>query len=193
VHPDSALRSLVVAAPEVSDAEALALVQRAAARMPAAPHVQLELGRALFKQGMETEGAEANAALDAAVGAFIRSLWDAPVSGTAMLELVEAVDSVYEPDPGVGDRPLYDLMARAAALAPLNSGVQLDIADWYLKRWSSLPPDVRQRTAEQIEAALALSARAPELSSHRQAVQAAYERALAQEPASAVLGEPRVM
>jgi O-antigen ligase len=161
VNPGSALRSLMTPAETPAGAPALALAQEAAARLPNAPDAQLELAHQLA--GM-------SAAPSAAADAFVRSLWAAPVQPRALLGLARTTEAATTAP------VVYDLLDRAAAMAPYDPRVRLDVADWYLQHWASLPADVRVHATTVVDAALALTAHLPGSGTPRQRTLDAYLR-----------------
>ena len=172
VYPDTPLRDLTSSPPALSSAEALRLARSAAAWAPALSYVQAGVGRLLLR---DADGSDARARLDAAVGAFERSLEDAPAQPATLLDLAVAVEA--KGDGGTASLAMLDdLVRRAAALAPYDPEVRLRVADWYVRRWSDLSADQRRRAAGQVESALALAARASVVASHRRRTLAAYER-----------------
>lgn len=161
VYPGNGLRSLMTSAEPPGGAPALALVQEAAARLPNAPDAQLELAHQL--DGM-------SAAPSDAADAFVRSLWANPVQPRALLDLARTAEAAAVAP------VVYDLIDRAAAMAPYDPRLRLDVADWYLQRWASLPTDVRVHATTVIDAALALTAHLPGSGTPRQRTLDAYVR-----------------
>jgi O-antigen ligase len=159
-YPGDELRSLMTSPEAVSGAEALALAREAAIRLPAAPAVQLGLARQL-----------ATTLPGAAAAAFARSLWAAPVQPLALLDLARTADAASAAPPVV-----YDLVDRAAGVAPYDPRVRLDIAEWYLQRWAGLPANVREHAVSVADAALALTAHLPGSGTPRQHLLDVYER-----------------
>ncbi len=175
VYPDSQLRNLMHAREDPVGADALALVQQAAAQLPAAPSVQLGLAR----QFETTGGHASSAAPDRALTAFVRSLWAAPLQPRALLELVTAANRRGATASEDGQEVLRDLMDRVATLAPYDPPLRLEVADWYIGRWDSLPPAAREHAAQTVDAALDLAARAPGFGSRRRVTSEAYDRIVA--------------
>lgn len=174
IYPDLRLRSLITAAAEPAGGESLRLTQRAAALAPEVPQFQVGLGEQLVARALDesTSDSEAAGLLDAAIVAYIRSLWAAPLQPRALLGLVAAAEPIYEPNPGSEPGVLYDLVGRAAALAPHEAGLQLTVAEWYLDRWDSIPEMRRAEARSRVEAALSVAEMGAELQSQLSSVKA---------------------
>jgi len=124
VYPDLSYRDLVAAPAEAEESEAMRLVQRAAKLAPGDSRFQAAVGEHIVKRAFDatTALAETDALLDAALVAYMRSLWAAPLQPQVMLALAAAAEPIYEPDPGTEPGVIYDLVGRAAALAPYGGG-----------------------------------------------------------------------
>ena len=178
VYPNIRLTDLVSPFEEPSPEEALRLTRRAAALVPSAPQFQWGLGEQLVARGVDpaTPSTELDSIFDTATIAYMRSLWAAPLQPQTLLALVAAVEPIYQPGSDFEADPLYDLVHRAALLAPYDRSLQLTIAGWYLARWDSFPEKGRPQAGKRIEAALEIAARSPDLRQQVAAARAEYLR-----------------
>ncbi|HXQ20708.1 MAG TPA: O-antigen ligase family protein, partial [Candidatus Acidoferrales bacterium] len=182
VYPDEPMRNLLTPQVELSGSQALALMRRAAALLPAAPEVQSGLARQLEAEGSGPgDRPAASSRSDAAMVACARSLWDAPLQPRVLLELATAAAPTRPAAPGL----LQDLVDRALRLTPYDPEGRLEAADWYLQQWNTLRGEVRQHAREQIDAALALAAGFPDVALHRQATARVYQRLVGSPDAAA--------
>ncbi|MFN8625589.1 MAG: O-antigen ligase family protein [Candidatus Binatia bacterium] len=172
VYPNLRLTDLTAPREEPAPHEALRLVRRAADLVPGAPKFQAGLGMQLVARGVDptTPSTELDRIFDDAILAYIRSLWAAPLQPHALVGLVGAVEPIYQPGPDFAGDALYDLVRRAAGLAPYDRGFQLTVARWYLARWDSFPTLSRPQAANRIATALDIAAQSSDL---RQQVEAA--------------------
>ena len=183
VYPNVRLTDLSAPREEPTPHEALQLARRAAALVPSAPQFQAGLGAQLVARGVDptTPSAELDRIFDDAVLAYIRSLWAAPLQPHTLLGLTAAVAPIYQPGPDFQDDALYDLVRRAATLAPYDRGFQLTVARWYLARWDSFPASAGPQVGQRIEAALELAAQSPDLRQQVEVARGEYRRVRGEE------------
>lgn len=156
-----------------AQSDTLSVLEEAAAAAPAAPHLQDALGRRLIVM----DGAAAPRS--AAARAFIRALKAAPLNPRALLQLASAIDPLGDRTVSDVDAPRgrsVDLVTRATALAAYEPTVQLDIAEWYLARWAAFDAATRTHAAQQVQAMLAATARAPYVMQRRYGILNTYDR-----------------
>jgi len=128
-----------------------------------------------------TPSAELDRIFDDAVLAYIRSLWAAPLQPHTLLGLAAAVEPIYQPGPDFQADALYDLVRRAATLAPYDRGFQLTVARWYLARWDSFPASAGPQVGQRIEAALELAAQSRDLRQQVEVARGEYRRVRGEE------------
>ncbi|MFI5366833.1 MAG: O-antigen ligase family protein, partial [Candidatus Binatia bacterium] len=182
VYPDEPMRNLLTPHVELSGSQALDLMRRAAALLPAAPEVQSGLARQLEADGSGPgDNPAAASRSDAAMVACARSLWGAPLQPRVLLDLAAAAAPTRPAASGL----LQDLVDRAVRLTPYDPEARLEAADWHLRQWDTLRGEVRQHAREQIDSALALAAGFPDVALHRQATSRAYQRIVGTQDAAA--------
>jgi O-antigen ligase len=162
VYPDNALRSLMTPPEELAASSALGAVQQAALRLPDAPAVQLGLAR---HPGVSTT---------ASTVAYVQSLWGDPVQPRALFDLTKTIET----SPATSGAPgiLYDLLDRAVVLGRYDPTLRLDVVDWYVQRWGTLSPAVRDHAVKVADAAFSLTADLPGSGSRRRRTLEDYER-----------------
>lgn len=177
VVPELPVRSLLSGSPDALDpVSRFVLVERAARELPWVPEFQVHLGDQYLENRYRLAGTplEASLALDAAALAYTRALWLDPLQPSVHLRLLRAIEPVYGVDPGTEPGVLFDLAGRAAALAPYDAVVRLQVAEWSLGQWRHLPPSARREAEERARAALELTAEMPVFERARERVARLY-------------------